>query len=131
VQVGDAPVGVDHREPGALPVAALDCRFDRGPALFGQLMKGLQQRREPVVWIDARLLKCVSMLGEDRLEVGADRVAEDDGVGDAHHRRLQMDREQDARALGVFELLGEEAPKGLPAHNRSVDHLARLAVELL
>jgi hypothetical protein len=40
-------------------------------------------------------------------------MAEDDRIGDLHHRRLDVQREQHAVLLGVVDLLGEEARSAL------------------
>ena len=54
----------------------------------------------------------------------ADGVAEDDRVGDLHHRRLQVHGEEHALGLGVGDLLGEELLQRGAAHDRRVDDLA-------
>ena len=48
------------------------------------------------------------------------------GIGDLHHRRLDVQREQHALLLGVVDLLGEEGAQRLAAHHRRVDDLAGL-----
>ncbi len=54
----------------------------------------------------------------------ANRVAEDDRVGDLHHRRLQVHGEEHALRLGVGDLLGEERVERRAAHDGGVEHLA-------
>ena len=68
--------------------------------------------------------KVLGVLVEHVGEVGLHRVAEDDRVGDLHHRGLEVDREQHALGLGVGELGGQEGVEGLGAHDGGVDDLA-------
>ncbi len=63
----------------------------------------------------------VEDLGEER----PDHVAEDDRVGDLHHRGLEVDREEHALGLGAGDLLGEERVERGGVHERAVDDLAR------
>ena len=65
------------------------------------------------------------MLLEQVFEVGAHDVPEDDRVRDAHHRGLQLHREEHALALGVLELLGQESLESGASHDRGIDDLAR------
>ena len=58
-------------------------------------------------------------------EYGND-MAEHDRIGDLHHGRLHVQREQHAFLLGGFDLLGEEGAQRLAAHHRRVDDLAGL-----
>ena len=62
--------------------------------------------------------------GRTRRRRRPDGVAEDDRVGDLHHRGLEVQREQHARAAGVGDLLGEERAEGPHAHEGGVDDLA-------
>ena len=66
----------------------------------------------------------LAVLREDVGEEGAHHVAEDDRVGDLHHRGLEVHREQDALRLGAGDLLGEELAQGGDAHRGGVDDLA-------
>ena len=52
-------------------------------------------------------------------------MAEHDGIGDLHHGRLDVQREQHAVLLRGFDLLGKEGAQRLAAHHRRVDDLAR------
>jgi hypothetical protein len=114
VQVGDAAVGVDHREVGPGLIGLLD----RRPGL---VVGGLEDRGEAVVGVR----EPVAEAGEDVLEVGADGVPEDDRVGHLHHRRLQVHGEEEAMLAGVGHLALEERVERLAAHDRGVDDLAR------
>ena len=58
-------------------------------------------------------------------EEGLHGVAEDDRVGDLHHRGLEVDREQDVLVLGAGDLLLEEGVQLSSAHHAAVDDFAR------
>mmetsp|Transcript_2304 Transcript_2304/g.6413 ORF Transcript_2304/g.6413 Transcript_2304/m.6413 type:complete len:658 (-) Transcript_2304:455-2428(-) len=125
VQVGDTLGRVHHREPRAGLVRRFDVRLDLVPQR-GVLQAGdpRVQVREAVVGVDAELLKGGAVLGEHVLEKHLDGVAEDNGVGDLHHRRLEVERRHDALLLAARELGLEEVPQGLGAHAGGVDHFA-------
>ena len=53
-------------------------------------------------------------------------MAEDDRVGDLHHRGLEVHREQHALLAGLGDLRGEERVERGGAHDGGVDDLARL-----
>ncbi len=65
----------------------------------------------------------VTVLGEGVREESADRVAEDDRVGDLHHGGLEVQREQHALGLGAGDLRGEELAQRGDAHDGRVDDL--------
>lgn len=65
----------------------------------------------------------VAVLGEGVREEGADHVAEDDRVGDLHHRGLQVDGEQHVLGLGARDLGGEELTQRGDAHDGGVHDL--------
>ena len=66
----------------------------------------------------------LAVLREGLREEGAHHVAEDDRVGDLHHRGLQVHREQHALGLGAGDLRGEELAQRGDAHDGGVDDLA-------
>ena len=66
------------------------------------------------------------MLGEHVGEEDPDGVAEEDGVGDLHHRGLEVQGEQHAPALGVGDLVGQERFQRSLAHDGGVEDLAGL-----
>ena len=83
--------------------AGLERLLDRGPdrvaLVLRQLVERGQDRAEAVVRARAELLQRVVVLGEDAGEERAHGVPEDDRVRDLHHRRLQVQREQQALLL--------------------------------
>jgi hypothetical protein len=62
----------------------------------------------PALPVHAQRVELVAELLEHRRQPGLHRMAEDDRVGDLHHRRLHVQRKQDALGLGLLDLLGEE-----------------------
>ncbi len=71
------------------------------------------------------------MLVERVLVVDRDAVAEHDGIGDLHHRRLEVQRQQHTVFLRHVDLLGVEVAQRSDVHHRGVDDLARLQWESL
>ena len=69
------------------------------------------------------------MLGPELLEEDLDRMAEDDGVRDLHHRGLHVEREEHALLLRVGDLGVEEGDERSLAHEGAVDDLAGLQRE--
>ena len=74
---------------------------------LGQRLDGGQEGAQAVVGADARRPGSASPYSlEQRREEGLHDVAEDDRVGDLHHRGLQVHREQHVLGLGPGDLLG-------------------------
>ena len=124
VQVRDPAVGVHHREVRRGLERLLDRGPDRVALVLRQLVERRQDRAEAVVRARAELLQRVVVLGEDAGEERPDGVPEDDRVRDLHHRRLQVQGEQQALLLGVGDLLLQERVERPGAHHRAVDDLA-------
>ena len=122
VQVGDALVGVDHRQGRALGDLRLDGGLDLGA--LRQRLDALEDAAETVVRRETRLGERVAVLREQPREEGAHHVAEDDRVGDLHHRGLEVHREQHALVLGPRHLGGEELAQRGDPHRGGVDDLA-------
>ena len=93
---------------GGLDGLALGQRLDRG-----------EQGAEAVVGRDARGGELLAVLLEERREERLHDVAEDDRVGDLHHRGLEVHREQDVLGLGAGDLLGQEAAQRGDVHERA------------
>ena len=122
VQAGDALVGVDHREAGAVGHRLVEGSLDLG-AVVERVESG-EDGGEAVGAVEASGQQLLAVCRIDVLEVGADHVAEDDRVGDLHHRRLEVDREEDVFGLGAGDLLGEEGVEGGRTDEGAVDDLA-------
>ena len=101
VQVGDALVGVDHREPRAVGEALLDRGLDLGSLALGQGGEPVEDRAEAVVGGQARRRRGRRRtVAKTSGRKARDDVAEDDRVGDLHHRGLEVHREEHAVGLG-------------------------------
>ena len=79
---------------------------------------------EAVVGVEADLLERRGVLVQGVLVEDGDGVAEQDRIGDLHHRRLEVERQQQALGLGVLDLVGVEGAQGLHAHERPAEDLA-------
>jgi hypothetical protein len=84
--------------------------LDRGHDL-GLVLDLVQQRAEARVGVHAQRIQLVAVLLENRRQPGLHRMAEDDRVGDLHHRGLHVQRKQDALGLRLLDLLGKERLK--------------------
>ena len=126
MQSGNSFVGIDHGEGRPLGILGRDVVLDR---LFLGLRQGLDLREqiaEAVVEIDPELLERGGMLGHHIGEEGGHGMTEDDGIGDLHHGRLDVQREQHAFLLGRGDLLIKEGAQRLGAQHRRVDDFAGL-----
>ena len=119
VQVGDAAARVDLRERRAGRVRRRDRLLDLRPlVLRAASARSRQHAAEALVGVGADRREVVGVPLEDVREVGPHDVAEDDRVGDLHHRGLEVHREQDALLLGLRDLRGEEGLQRGAAHAR-------------
>ena len=129
MQIGDALVGVHHRNGRAVRQRCSDVCLDGCALRSRELRQLLDHVAEAVVHINAEPLKGGAMLGPELLEEDLDRMAEDDGVRDLHHRRLHVEREEDPRLLGIGNLRVEEGDERSLAHEGTVEDLAGLQRE--
>ena len=126
VQVGDAFVGVDHRQGRANGVDRLDIGFDLRLLVGRQGFDAGVQVADAVVQVEADLFQHGRVLGQGVfIELGND-LAEHDRVGDLHHGGFQVNRQQHALLLGVFDFSGDEAAQGFLAQHGGVDDFAGL-----
>src|SRR5699024_10324374 len=123
VEVRDALVRVVHGQVGYLGQALLDSGPDAGGGGGGQGNESGEDGCQSVVGGQARVGEDITVFGEDLGEEGLDDLAEEDGVGDLHHRRLEMDGEEDAVGLGLGDLLLDELVECGGVHLRRVDDL--------
>ena len=124
MEIRNALVAVDHRNRGAVVVARLDVGLDRGALGGGERGDLGNEVAETVVDIDADLGQERAVLLKHGLEERLDRVAEDDRVGDLHHRGLEMHGEQHALRLGACQFALEERDELLLGDESSVDDFA-------
>ncbi len=123
MQVGDAAVGVDHRQGGA--VGQLGGEGSLDSFAFGQGFQALEDATEPVVRSQPCRGKRLTVGGEGPREKGPHHVAENDRVGNLHHRGLQVYGEQHALGLGTGDLCHQELTQRGHAHDGGVHDLAR------
>ena len=126
MEVGDAFVGIDHRECGAMRVGRFDVGLDRGFLIGGQLGNFCDEVTKAIVEIDAEGVERGGVFGDEVLEEHLHRVTEDDRVGNFHHRRLHVQREQHAIGFGIGNLRVEETGERLLAEEGRVDDFTGL-----
>ena len=126
VQVGDAFVGVNHRQRWAIGVDRLDVRLDFGLLVRRQGLDAGVQVADAVVQVETDFFQDVSVFFQRVLvEFGHD-LTKHDRVGDLHHGGFQVNREQYALFLGVFDFGRYELAQGFFAHDGTIDDLAGL-----
>ena len=124
VQVGNAFVGIDHRQIGVGGVNGGDFGFDGSAGVRIQFVQIGKQVAEAVVDVDACGSQFVAEFFKYRREEYFDGVSEDNRVGHFHHGGFHVQREQDAFCFCVFYLLGKEGEQGFFAHHGCVDDFA-------
>ena len=124
VEVRDALVRVDHGQVGSVGQALLDSGLDSGGRIGGQGVESGEDGGQSVVGGQSRLGEDVTVFGEDVGEECFDDLAEEDGVGDLHHRGLEVDGEEDAVGLGGGDLVLDEFIEGGGVHLRGINDLA-------
>ena len=90
VQVGDALIGIDHCQFGAVEHCDGDVGFDGGLLRVGKRFDAGKHIGHTVVHVDAETFECSRVLGEHVTEVRVHCMTEDDRVGDLHHRGLEV-----------------------------------------
>ena len=126
MEIGDAFVRVDHRDGGARGEDGGDVGLEGDFLVGGEFFDFAEEIAEAVVEIDAEGGEGGGVFREEVFAEDADAEAEHDGVGDLHHRGLEVEREERAVLLGLHDLLGVEGAEGLPVHERGVEDFAGL-----
>ncbi|SIA44235.1 Uncharacterised protein [Mycobacteroides abscessus subsp. abscessus] len=96
----------------------------------GQGLDLAVQVRQSIVDVDAQLVEQLLVLFEGVLVEDLDRVAEDDGVADPHHGRLDVQGQHHTGLVGVFDLLLVEVAERLLTHEHAVDDVALAQLDL-
>jgi hypothetical protein len=96
MEVGDALGRIDHGQTRTMFLAGVQVADDFVAQGFRQGLDLLVEVDHAVIDVDAQLRESLGVLLESILVVDLDAVAEDDRVRDLHHRRLDVQREQDA-----------------------------------
>ena len=128
VEVGDAAVGVDHGQRRARRRTPRRSRRGSPPRVgSGSRSSALSSAPRPSFGLTPAAASVVAVALEHRREEGAHGVAEDDRVRDLHHRRLQVDREEDA--LGARPRRSARAGRRRARRARITDAVEHLAGE--
>ena len=122
VQSGNALVRVDVSQRATVFLRLLEGLLDLVAVV--ELVQVIQDVAQAVFAVEAGFDQLVAVLIEHLVEVRADDMAEQDWVGDLHHGRLQVRREQQVIVLGKCHLLAQEVIESLGGHESSVDDLA-------
>ena len=129
VQVGDALVRVHHRQRRPRRVGRLQVRLDLCLLRRRQGLDLGVHIADAVVRVHAELAEQRCVLVEDILVVHRDGVTEHDRVGDLHHGRLQMQRQQQTLGLRVLDLGLVELPQLRHLHEGRADELGGLHLD--
>ena len=121
VEVGDALVGVDHRQGRTRRQLGGERLGDRRP--FGEASEAIEDRAQAVVRAQTCRGEDVAIGGECDREEGPNHMAEDDRIRDLHHGRLEVDAEEHALSLGGLDLGGQEGIESIGAHHGGIDDL--------
>ena len=122
-------MAVDHRERRALGQRLVEGGLDLGAVV--QVLQAGVDRGQTGFAVQPRRHQLVTVGLVDVGEEGAHDVAEDDRIGDLHHRGLEVHGEQDVLLLGAGHLSGEELPQCGGAHHGAVDDLALEDLEVV
>ncbi len=128
MEVGDALVGVDHGELRAIREGLVERCADLCAVL--EVLEACEDRAEAIVGAEASCGELLTVLLEHVGEERLDDVAEDDRVGDLHHRRLEVSGEEDVSLLRLGDLGLEELGKLRGFHLGGVDHFTLEHIEV-
>ena len=124
MQVGNAFVGIHHRQIGILRIR-FGNRFFHARAGGGiQFIQIGQQVAEAVIHVHAGGRQLFAVLLEHGGEKHFHGVPENNRVGHFHHGRLHVQREQHALLFRVFHLLLQELHQGFFAQHGGIDDFA-------
>ncbi|OQB54346.1 MAG: hypothetical protein BWX98_02334 [Candidatus Aminicenantes bacterium ADurb.Bin147] len=116
VEVGDAPVRIDHGQGRPLGVDGLEVGLDFRSLRLREDLDFRVHVAQAVVDVHPQLLEHGGVLVQGFLIKNRDGVAEHDRIGHLHHRRLQMERQEETLGLGLLDFFGVEFSKRFPAH---------------
>ncbi len=110
-QVGDALVGINHRQIGVGSVNGGDFGFDGGAGVRIQFVRIGKQVAEAVVDVDTCGSQFVAEFFKNRREEYFDGVSEDNRVGHFHHSGFHVQREQHAFCFRIFTCSARRASR--------------------
>ena len=129
MEIGDAFVRIDHGQRRTPGEDGLQVGFDGAFLRFRQVLDFSQQVAQTVVEIDAQLLQHSGVPGDEVPEEHFHRMSEEDRIGHLHHRGLEVEGKKNTHLPCFGDLLRIERDQRLPAHERAVEHLARLQLD--
>ena len=124
MQVGDAAIGIDHRQRGPLGVQRVDVRLDGGLLIGGQFIELRIQIADAVIRLETNRLQSGRMFLEDGRIKDAYAMAEDDGIAHLHHGGFHVQRKEDALLTGLGHFARHELAQRMGAHHAGINHLA-------
>jgi hypothetical protein len=98
---------------GPAAMAACEVGLDRGLLVGSATTRSPTAGADAVVGVDAEVGQRIGVLLEHVGEEHRDAVTEDHRIGDLHHRRLEVQREQQAVALGAGDLAPRRTRRSL------------------
>ena len=126
MEVGDALVGIHHGKRRTRSQGGLDIGFDFLTRFCGKRLNLCCQIAEPVVEVHTEFLDDTGVFGDEVPEKDLHDMAENQRVGNLHHRRLQVDGEKHTRGLRFGDLLFEKCNQRLFAEKRGIENFAGL-----
>ncbi len=90
MQIGDTLVGIHHRDVGTFSENRGYFVFDRGFLISGELGQLRDHIPEAIVLVYSDFGEKGFMSREELIEENTNRVAENDGIGNLHHRGLHV-----------------------------------------
>ena len=123
VKVGDALVGVDHGERGAVFVSLGNVRLDLRFLVGGEGLDFCDEIAEAVVVVDAEGGERLAVFRDEIAEENFHGVAENDRVADLHHGGFHVEGEQDTGVFRLGDLLVEKDGESVLREESSVQDL--------
>ncbi len=117
VKIGDAFVGVDHGKFRTLRVDRLDVGLDRRLLVIGKRCYLRIDIADSVIGVDPKFVEQRCVLVKNISIENADHMTKDNRIRDLHHRRFQVQRQDDVLGFGIRNLLGEKFAQSGAAHH--------------
>ena len=126
MEVGNALGRIHHGQLRTILLASVQVADDFVTLGLRQDLDLLVKIDHAVIDVDTQFVEQGAVLLEGFLVENLDAVTENDRVRDFHHRRFDVQREEDARLTAVFQFLLVKVAQGLLAHEHRIDDLAGL-----
>ena len=129
MQVGDADIRIDHRQRGPLGVQRVNVRLDGGLLVVGKFAELGVQITDAIVRFHANRVQRLGVFLKNVRVKDTHAMAKNDGVGNLHHRRLQVQRKQHTPLAGISNLARHKLTQRRRAHHCRINHFARQQTE--